>query len=532
MEQFAAQYRDDFYGFCDLLEVKVKAANGEGRIPFRLTPIQRAYCEKRTPRDVVLKARQVKITTIELARDVWFFLTKPGVGVRVICQSSADDSMVADLSDRIGVFFDALRKNTRLELPFTTESRTEWRLPNGSSLRIVGAGASQVAAQKKVRGENVHRIHTTEIAFWEYAGQTLNAANEAIAGPEHGTEIVHESTPNGAGGAERTSAKDASGGAYFFWLCQDARQGLNGYGFHFFSWLDNREEYALPIEPGEHIVPETDRERAIVSMGATPEQLKWYRRKVREKGQDDTDQEYASDPDTCFLVSGASVFEKSVTERLIAGAKDPIGIVPIRRPGAVGACRIWHLPERGKNYVIASDTSEGSDGDRAGAQVYELGTGKHCATLWGQFKPAELARDLDCLGTLYSTALIGVERNNHGHACLQELARLRYPRIFSDRDDKPGWNMTPASRPAALDALEQAHRSGEWTTLDRDILSELRTFVVNKSGKAEAAKGAHDDLVIMAAIGWDLVRRMPPPAPVVRPPPVVTYSFDAAPMGL
>jgi hypothetical protein len=526
---FAARYGEDFYGFCHLLEVKVKAASGEARVPFRLTKIQRIYCENRSPRDVILKARQVKITTIELARDVWFFLTKPGVGVRVICQSSTDHSMLNDLSDRIQVFFDALKRSANLALDFTVATRSEWRLPNGSSLKIVEAGASQAAAQKKVRGENVHRVHTTEIAFWEYAGQTLNAMNEAIAGPEQGTEIVHESTPNGVGSEERGSAKDASGGAYFFWLCQDARRAINGYQFHLFSWLQNDEEYALPLDPGEVIEPQSDRERDLMAAGATPEQIKWYRRKVREKGQDDTDQEYASDPETCFLVSGRQVFERAITEHLITSAKDPIGTIEIARSGAVGTCRIWAFPQAGQRYVLAADTSEGGGGDRGGGQVYEYGTGRHMATILGQFKPGELARDLDCLGCWYNTALLAVERNNHGHACLQELERIKYPNVFHDGDGKPGWNTTVASRPAAIDALEQAHRAGQWTTLDRDVLGEFRTFVVSKSGKAEAAKGARDDLVMMAVIGWDVLRRLPPPAR--KPPPPRVQHFDSMGIG-
>ena len=33
----------------------------------------------------------------------------------------------------------------------------------------------------------------------------------------------------------------------------------------------------------------------------------------------------------------------------------------------------------------------------------------------------------------------------------------------------------------------------------------MRTFIVNKHGKPEAQAGAHDDLVMAAAIGWHVV---------------------------
>lgn len=536
LEAFRERYKSEqgFFDFCDLLEIKPKEAEGgvpmgtasPGRIPFRLNRIQRAYCLARSPRDVILKARQVTITSVELARDVWYFLTKLGVSVVVVCQSSSDNSMLNELSERVTVILDSLKKNAGLVLKLKSESRTEWLLPNGSGLSLISAGASEKAAQKKQRGETVHRIHTTELAFWEYAGQTLNAMLEAIAGPEFGTEIVHESTPNGAGGGDRKSAKSASGGPLFFWYCQDARNQTSAFKFHFFSWLD-KEEYRTPLKADEVIAPQTDRERAVAALGAGPEQLKWYRSKVNDKGQDDTDQEYASDPETCFLVSGRACFDKAVTGRLLANACDPMGIVEIRRSGAVGACKVWNLPVKGRRYVVSADTSEGTGGDAGAGQVWECDTGRHMATLWGQFKPEELARDLDCLGTWYNLAVVAVERNNHGHACLYALADVRrYPNVFRDRDDKPGWYNVDVKRTAAIDKLEQAYRTGEWECRDVDILGECRTFIINKDGKAEAARGAKDDLVLTAVIAWDVLSK--PAASTVAAPPLMTFDPDNA----
>ena len=507
VEGFGVKYADDFYGFCDLLEIKPKEAGGGGLIPFRLTRIQRAYCGARTARDVILKARQVKITSIELARDVWYFLTKRGVNVRVVCQSSTDNSMANELSERIGIIFAAVRKNAGLALEFASESRTSWVLPSGSTLKIVAAGASEKAAQKKVRGETVHRLHTTELAFWEYAGLTLNAMLEAIAAPEFGTEVVHESTPNGAAGGERGNTKDAPGGAYFYWLCQDAKAGVGEHKFHFFSWLEC-EEYQADLDTDEVVEPETDRERVIAQRGATAEQLKWYRAKVLSKGQDDTDQEYASDPDTCFLVSGRQFFEKAVTDRMLVACTDPIATREVRRPGALGTVRVWAAPEYGASYVLALDPSEGSGGDASAGTLRERATARHMLTIHGQFQPHELAAEAAKIGLEYNGATIAVERNNHGHACLRALdAEQSYPDIFCDRDRKLGWLNVEASRTAALDALEQQHRAGTWTTLDATVVAELRTFVVNKHGRAEGARGANDDLVLAEAICLDVIGR-------------------------
>lgn len=562
LDAFRARYAPDptgFYDYCDLLEIKPQeGTSATGLIPFRRSWIQQRYCEERTPRDVICKPRQVWITQIELARDTWFFLTKRGVNVIIVCQSSTDHSMLNRLSERINILFASLRRNAGLVLSFASETKASWSLADGSTLQIIEAGASAAAAQKKGRGDTVHRLHTTELAFCEYAGLTLNAILEAIAGPEHGTEIVHESTANGDGGDERpASAKDTAGGPYFFWLCRDARDGRSGYAFHFFSWLQH-PEYRTALIPGEVVEPSQqthpkmrEREEEAVRGGADPEQLKWYRGKLEGKGVDDTDQEYPIDPDRCFLVSGRSFFDRTVTDRLIGLCCEPLSSVAIARDGAVGTLKVWIEPSPSSSYVVSVDTSEGTGGDRGSAQVYERGTGRHCATLWGQFKPGELAAEAERLGYRYGGATIAVERNNHGAAVLLELARAgvttppgctdvaawlasltpaqlqaatkrRYPTIFHDLDGKPGWNNVEVRRTAALDALEAAHRTGQWAPRDRAILGEVRTFVVTASGKAEGARGAHDDLVMTAMVGWDVLRRSrqnthaPCPAPSLR----------------
>src|SRR5262249_8531251 len=159
--------------------------------------------------------------------------------------------------------------------PFETETGTTWTLPGGSTLMILSAGASEAAADKKGRGPTIHRLHTTEIAFWEYASTTLNAMREAIPGPEHGSEVVHESTPKGTAAEDAETSDTMSGGPLFYTLYRKARANLNGFKSHFFTWMDE-PEYALPLDPGEAITPDTqpnpkraERERQIVQLGAT-----------------------------------------------------------------------------------------------------------------------------------------------------------------------------------------------------------------------------------------------------------------------
>jgi hypothetical protein len=483
--EFLAWALADFRRFAGILDIVPK---GGKRQKLRLNEIQRLYCAARTQRDVVLKPRQIGFTTLEQARDIWHFLTVPGARVVATCQSLTDHDPFKLLSKNYRVMFDSLAR-AGLKLNFRTESSGEWTLADrDASLRIVEAGASEAAAVKKGRAGTISRLHLTETAFYEYADETLNAMLECVPSAEHGSEIVDESTANGAAG-------------FFYRSCKAATSGQSSYRLHFFPWFV-ASEYATPLEPGEQILPTTERERALVAQGVTPAQLKWYRAKVVEKGQDKTDQEYPSDPETCFLVSGRGFFQQAVTTALLAKATEPADTRERDR------IRVWKKPTPGAKYIISVDTAEGTGGDPSGGIIRDRATGEHHATIDGQYEPPELARASAKLGLEYNEATIAVERNNHGHSVIQSLQReQRYPKIYEHADKKLGWPTNPVTRPQMLDDLEDAHRRGLWSSPDRHVLGQFRTFV-DLNGKPQAANGEKDDLVMAEAIGW-AVRQIP-----------------------
>jgi hypothetical protein len=427
-------------------------------------------------------------TTEGLARDVYKFVTEPGQRVVVVCQSITDNAPLKKLSSDIQRMLLGLQ-TAGLELKFGTESATLWTLPKrDSTLQIIEAGASEAAAQKKGRAGTYTRIHITEVGFFEHPELTMNALLEGVPSGG-GTEVQFESTPNGAGN-------------WFHNLYLQAESGTNGYHPHFFPWFDE-PAYALPLLPHELLDPESEREEELVTRYMiSPEQLKWYRRKVAEKGQSLVDQEYPTDAQRCFLVSGRTFFDREVTESLFSRTRNPVA------KDLGGALWIWRQPEKYATYLISADPSEGTGGDPGAALVWNRKTGEHVATLHGQLPPWKMAELLASIGERYNGATLVVERNNHGHAVLQALEKhFAYPAIYRDADEKLGWLSGEIKRSAALDSLEAAHREGRWSTPDQRILGEFRTFVFSKTGKAEAARGAHDDLVLAAAIGHDVLSK-------------------------
>jgi hypothetical protein len=484
--EFLAYGLSSFERFAGLCDIVPKAGP---RIKLRLNAIQREYCANRTPRDIVLKPRQIGFTTMEQARDIFHFLTVPGARVVATCQSITDHTPQKLLAKNYRVIFQSLAR-LGLQLNFRTETASEWTLADrDASLRIVEAGASEAAAEKKGRAGTISRLHLTETAFYEYAEETLNALLECVPSPEAGSEIVSESTPNGAAGT-------------YFEQYRAAAEGRSGYTAHFYPWFQ-QPEYRAALRPGEVVEPEDERQEQLVERhGISRAQLKWYQQKVAEKKQDLVDQEYPSDPSTCFLVSGRLFFDRTVTATLHAKASPPA----FTEMG--GALRIWKRAVPGRQYVISADPSEGTGGDPGAAVVYERATAEHVATLHGQFPTWEMGRLLATLARSYNNALIAVERNNHGTAVLQALEQgEKYLNVYRADDEKAGWYNVAVRRSAALEALENAHRTGEWSTPDVESTAELLTFIVDRTGKAVAQRGTHDDLTMAHAIAFDVLRK-------------------------
>lgn len=484
-----SRWETDFLAFVGMVDIIPKDGR---RGKLRPNAIQAAFEVSWTGRDIILKPRQIGMTTWEVAKDVWFFLTRQGAQVVIVVQSMSDDAAIREVSGKLRVMFESLA-SFGIAANVERVSSTEWvDRKRDAKLRIASAGASEAAAEKKGRSGTIHRLHITELAFFEYARETLNAMLECVPGADMGSQIVIESTPNGAAGL-------------FFDLYQAAKAGKTAYHAHFFRWLGHAE-YQTTRAAGEVVTPETPRERELASRHhASQEQVKWYRAKVAEKGQRLVDQEYPLDEVTCWLSDGAQFFDVERTEAIRAATRSPIETRVVGKEGSRGVLRVWQHPQHGRTYVIAVDPSEGVGGDPGAAVVLDRGTGAHVATIHGQFTTWDMARVVAEVGRLYRDAVVAVERNNHGHAVLQGLVREhKYPQIYAGHDKRAGWLNSEVTRSAALDAMHNAHRQGHWSSPELETLDEMRQFVVI-DGKPQAVRGAHDDLILAHAIGWDVV---------------------------
>jgi hypothetical protein len=449
-----------------LLKIRVK----KGGVHYlKVNRAQKEYSRTCSKRNIILKARQIGITTYLAARFFIQTITKPGTLTVQVAHTEESAQAIFNIVHR---FWENL-PNSRVRRGALIKSRSNIRqivFPRlDSEYRV------ETADDNAGRGMTIHNLHCSEVSRWPRGAEDTLASLRAAVVPDG--EIVLESTPCGAAGL-------------FYEEWNKAEE--SGYTKHFYPWwyeTSYKEDVAKkPV--GEW----TDEEKDLVTKhGLTPEQIAWRRTRKRiMRGR--TAQEYAEDPVSCFLASDECVFDLESIEKAAGRAG------PVVESQDNGRLLIWLPPQERKQYIIGVDAAGGgTDGDYACAEVIDRATGLQCAEWHGHFPPYELARKLIKLGRRFGDAVIAVERNNHGYGVLAHLKELRYENLFV-HGGQEGWLTSVVSRPSMIENLGAMLIEQPSLFHSPRLLGELKTFVRHADGHGAAAEGAHDDCVMAMAI--------------------------------
>ena len=431
--------------------------------------VQRAFEEKRGQRNIVLKARQMGLTTWVAARFFLKTITQPGTLTLEVAHTQEAAEEIFRIVHR---FADWLPDRVRNGALRTARSNVRQIVfPRiDAQYRVVSA-----ADRNAGRGLTVQNLHCSEIARWPGDAAEILAGLRASLAP--GAEMVLESTPLGVGGCFHEE-----------WLKADE----TGMVRHFFPWWMESGYRARAVGKASL----TEEERALMAAHGLDRRQIGYRRQIRADFRGLARQEFAEDEDSCFLASGESVFELAAVEARMKTVPEPVK----RRQN--GELEIWLPPVKAREYVVAVDPAGGgSEGDYSAAQVLEMETGLQCAEFAGHLGGLELARFVTELATEYNGAWLVVERNNHGSGvlALAETA-CKYGRIYR-QGGQAGWLTTSVSRPAMLGWLNAALVEEPERFQSRRLLGECRSFVRQANGSSGAQAGTHDDRVMAMAMG-------------------------------
>ena len=466
----------------------LKVRDKRGRLVRLKTNLaQREFESRCGPKNIVLKARQMGISTWVAARFFLSTITRPGT---LTVQVAHTQEAAEEIFRMVHRFVENLPVDLKSgALSRSKSNRRQLVFPGlDSEYRVETAGDANAG-----RGLTIQNLHCSEVARWGANGAEVLASLRAAVPPSG--EIVLESTPNGMGGC-------------FYREWQKAEE--TEYVRHFFPWWMDAG-YRIGAEAAGELVDgplSAEEQRLVEKFGLDRTQI-GFRRQARNNFGERAAEEYAEDPATCFLASGSAVFDVAKIEARMHGLGEALETRENER------IRVWLPAARGRQYILGVDPAGGgSGGDYACVEVIDRASGLQCAELYGHYTPEELAAQAAKLGREYNDGLLVVERNNHGHAVLAMLERVeQYEPLFRN-NRYAGWVTTMLTRPTMLERFGAILVANSELFHSRRLLEECRTFVRHADGRIAASEGSHDDAIMAMAMalavrdsGYQIPRR-------------------------
>jgi hypothetical protein len=397
-------------------------------------------------------------------------------------------------------------------------------------------------------GETPQYIHASEAAKWDRGAETKTALLQAI-GDNPETTLIEESTFNGEEDCFLPTWNAANDNSVLkFTENKDAPFGLdvqfevtnpkewNHYVPLFISVLDD-EDARLEFhseEEKERFEGTLDEDEIIYRdrHGATLESLYWLRRTLKLKCRNKKDirkQEYPVTSEEAIRASGRPRFNVDALNRMPVeeGKKGRLeysdswdkSIRWVADPQ--GFLTVFRHPVPGHRYYIGCDPAEGSsleedvqvnesgDDDRLDAsviEVFDLDAGhEEVASYHSIETPEDLAVPVVMLGLYYNQAFITVESNSSGYTTCIKVAEKYDNSLLYHRDDwdpqnsrhqrAVGNKTTTSNRNILISYIADALNQNDIILHSKKTVSEHKSFVYNKRGKACASFGRHDDHV-------------------------------------
>jgi hypothetical protein len=443
-----------------LLKVRTRTGAREALVPNR---VQREFERMRGQQNVVLKARQMGISTWVAARFFLKTITQPGTLTVEIAHTQEAAEEIFRIVHR---FYSELPEVLRAGALKTSRANARSLVfpMLDSEYRVESASDPNAG-----RGLTIQNLHCSEVARWPgEAGAILAGLRASMPGD---AEVVLESTANGAYGC-----------FYEEWM----RAEESGAVRHFFPWWWE-ESYRL-LQPAEGL---TEEELRLASeYGLDGEQIA-FRRRLRTQFGMLARQEYPETAHDCFLSSGSGIFDADAIDGRLHELPPPM------TARWKGELLTWYPAVAGREYLVTVDPAGGgSEGDFAAMQVVDLATGLQCAEFRGKTGLLEVAEKAAGLAREYNGALLAVERNNHGAGVLAYLHSVcRYGRLYQ-QEGQDGWLTSTLTRPRMLSQMARVLTEQPEVWMSARLLGELKTFVRDSKGHTGAAAGQHDDCVM------------------------------------
>ena len=425
-----------------------------GLIPFKTYPYQDDLLQDFNDYrfNVILKARQLGISTICAAYCVWFMLYHKEKNILVLATKL---STATNLVRKVKAIMKALPDWLRIS-DIIVDNRTSFELSNGSIIKAAStsgdAGRSE-ALSLLVVDEAAHIERMSEI--WTAIYPTLSTGGRCVA----------LSTPSGVGN-------------WFHKTYIDSVDGDND--FH-------------PVSLKWDVHPERD-------------QI-WFNKETKNMSR----RQIAQELECNFNTSGDTVVHPDDIAWINENIKDPV-----YRTGYDRNFWIWEKYQQDASYLLVADVARGDGADNSVFHIIKLETMEVIAEYQGKPSLDMYANILMSAAQEYGNCLLVVENNGIGISILEKLHTLGYPNLYysiksthefveayeGQTNDRavPGFTTSTKTRPLIVAKMEEFVRNKLIRTYSSRLFHEVKTFIW-QNGKPQAMRSYNDDLIMALAIG-------------------------------
>lgn len=483
-------------------------------VKFKLNDMQKDYLKNKDTYNIILKARQGGMTVVNCALALYYCITTANTDCLML---SHTDESTRKIFNKLKVMYRLLPDIPIIKPELVRNNRQELAFTNGSTISCHTMGKKDVG-----RGSTLRLIHLSEFAFvGEQAERQLLSLEQALAA--NGTLTI-ETTANGLN--------------YFHNLYYKAKHKENAYKCFFYNYIDTscmfQDEYKkykriyknihhqdLTIED---LTPE-EKELMAQYEGMNLDILTWRRLKIANSSVEQFNQEFPISDDVAFVSSGSGVFDNAkIMERMRNIRKEEYlelnnisKDLPIQLKQYYG--RSFFMYKNVKShmkYYIGVDSGEGIGQDYSTIVVFDA-DGEECAMFKNnKIKPYVFAEIVNLIGRYFNKALLVVERASAGHTVIEKLRyeynymnMLKYKTydLRGKKHTKIGFETSAKSKGLIINNFREMFDTEGILIHSKDILAEMKVFVVDDKGSMNAMRGYHDDLVMATAMALEGLRQ-------------------------
>lgn len=428
-----------------------------GLVPFKLYPFQHRILEdlENYRFNILRKFRQAGCTTIAASYSLWMVIFQKHKSVIIL---SKGDSESTEVLDRIKLMYDELPEF--LKPGIAEDNKHNMKLKTGSVIK------SRPSGKQSGRSLAGSFLIIDEAAFIDSIDTIWAAVYPIIS---TGGRAFVLSTVNGIGN-------------WYHDVYQAAVNGENSFHPIDIRWQEHPEYHYNPDY--EYLY------EGMIKKGLDIH--KWEKTTRKNLPTKQWLQEY----ECSFLGTGETFVEGDILKQLSQQTSEDYYTKHNNR------MRVWQEPQPQYNYMISCDTSLGRDRDYSAFHIINMYNGQQVAEFYSNRTPInDFAKIISTEGMLYNIAHVICERNTIGNNLIDWLYNMyEYENLWADEKGDLGFQVTAKNRDSILASLEEAIRTDLIKINSTRTCDELMTFIITDTGRVQAERGHHDDLVMSLAL--------------------------------